>query len=99
MNGLSFSSDGLHLLSYGTDDRLRLWNVWTSENTLVSHYLQPGPSRATSGPRVIYWDLLYGRGARLHQGYIAENTPLACKGVSFDTWICFIDQPIFLLLR
>ena len=62
VNGLSFSSDGLHLLSYGTDDRLRLWNVWTSENTLVSHYLQPGSSRASSGPRVIYEDRSYRRG-------------------------------------
>ncbi|XP_065069922.1 DNA excision repair protein ERCC-8-like [Rhopilema esculentum] len=37
INGLSFTSDGLHLLSYGTDDRLRLWDVWTSQNTLVNY--------------------------------------------------------------
>eukprot|EP00112_Aurelia_sp_Birch-Aquarium-sp1_P011298 Seg2376.3 transcript_id=Seg2376.3/GoldUCD/mRNA.D3Y31 product="DNA excision repair protein ERCC-8" protein_id=Seg2376.3/GoldUCD/D3Y31 len=37
VNGLTFSSDGLHLLSFGADDRLRLWNVWTSESTLVNY--------------------------------------------------------------
>ena len=36
INGMSFSSDGLHLLTYGTDDRLRLWDMFTAKNTLVN---------------------------------------------------------------
>ena len=36
VNGLCFSSDGLHLLSFGTDNRLRLWDTCTGRNTLVS---------------------------------------------------------------
>lgn len=35
-NGLCFTADGLHLLTTGTDDRMRLWNSATGENTLVS---------------------------------------------------------------
>lgn len=37
INGLTFSSDGLHLLSYGTDDSLRLWDVFSTENSLVNY--------------------------------------------------------------
>lgn len=36
VNGLCFSSDGLHLLSFGTDNRLRLWDSCSGRNTLVS---------------------------------------------------------------
>ncbi|XP_066472225.1 DNA excision repair protein ERCC-8 isoform X1 [Tiliqua scincoides] len=36
-NGLCFSSDGLHLLTIGTDDRMRLWNSSSGENTLVNY--------------------------------------------------------------
>lgn len=36
-NGLCFTSDGLHLLTIGTDDRMRLWNSSTGENTLVNY--------------------------------------------------------------
>ncbi|NWZ62211.1 ERCC8 protein, partial [Acrocephalus arundinaceus] len=36
VNGLCYTSDGLHLLTIGTDDRMRLWNSSTGENTLVS---------------------------------------------------------------
>ena len=36
VNGISFSHDGLHLLTYGTDDRLRLWDTFTGKNTLVN---------------------------------------------------------------
>ena len=36
VNGLCFARDGLHLVSFGTDDRLRLWNANTGKNTLVS---------------------------------------------------------------
>lgn len=35
VNGLSFTGDGLFLLTTGTDDRMRLWNSATGENTLV----------------------------------------------------------------
>ena len=35
VNGLCFSPDGLHLVSFGTDDRLRLWDAVTGKNTLV----------------------------------------------------------------
>lgn len=34
-NGLCFTADGLYLLTTGTDDRMRLWNSATGENTLV----------------------------------------------------------------
>uniref|UniRef100_A0A8D0G7Z3 DNA excision repair protein ERCC-8 n=1 Tax=Sphenodon punctatus TaxID=8508 RepID=A0A8D0G7Z3_SPHPU len=37
VNGLCFTSDGLHLLTTGTDDRMRLWNSSTGENTLVNY--------------------------------------------------------------
>ncbi|KAG9480043.1 hypothetical protein GDO78_011844 [Eleutherodactylus coqui] len=37
VNGLCFTNDGLHLLSVGTDDRMRLWNSATGENTLVNY--------------------------------------------------------------
>ncbi|XP_041108055.1 DNA excision repair protein ERCC-8 [Polyodon spathula] len=37
VNGLCFTSDGLCLLTTGTDDRMRLWNSSTGENTLVNY--------------------------------------------------------------
>ncbi|NWI90935.1 ERCC8 protein, partial [Pitta sordida] len=37
VNGLCYTSDGLHLLTIGTDDRMRLWNSSTGENTLVNY--------------------------------------------------------------
>lgn len=37
VNGLCFTSDGLHVLTVGTDDRMRLWNSATGENTLVNY--------------------------------------------------------------
>lgn len=37
VNGLCFTSDGLHLLTTGTDDRMRLWNSASGENTLVNY--------------------------------------------------------------
>ncbi|TRY88673.1 hypothetical protein DNTS_025691 [Danionella cerebrum] len=36
VNGLCFTADGLYLLTTGTDDRMRLWNSATGENTFVS---------------------------------------------------------------
>lgn len=37
VNGLCFTSSGLHLLSLGTDEYMRLWNVKTGANTLVNY--------------------------------------------------------------
>ncbi|XP_068135171.1 DNA excision repair protein ERCC-8 [Hyperolius riggenbachi] len=37
VNGLCFTSDGLHLLTLGTDHRMRLWNSATGDNTLVNY--------------------------------------------------------------
>lgn len=45
VNGISFSPDGLHLLTYGTDDRLRLWDTFTGKNTLVNFGHVHNPSR------------------------------------------------------
>ena len=45
VNGISFSPDGLHLLTYGTDDRLRLWDTFTGKNTLVNFGRVHNPSR------------------------------------------------------
>jgi len=45
VNGISFSPDGLHLLTYGTDDRLRLWDTFTGKNTLVNFGSVHNPSR------------------------------------------------------
>ncbi|XP_026870167.1 DNA excision repair protein ERCC-8 isoform X1 [Electrophorus electricus] len=37
VNGLCFSHDGLYLISTGTDNRMRLWNSATGQNTLVNY--------------------------------------------------------------
>ncbi|KAK6179260.1 hypothetical protein SNE40_011663 [Patella caerulea] len=37
VNGLSFTADGLHLVTFGTDSRLRLWNTTTGKNALVNY--------------------------------------------------------------
>lgn len=37
VNGLRFTNDGLHLLTIGTDNRMRLWNSSSGENTLVNY--------------------------------------------------------------
>lgn len=37
INGLRFTDDGLYLVSSGTDDCLRLWDVALSSNTLVNY--------------------------------------------------------------
>lgn len=36
VNGLCFTDDGLFLLSFGTDDRLRLWDIASGKNTLIN---------------------------------------------------------------
>ncbi|MEQ2164977.1 hypothetical protein GOODEAATRI_012270 [Goodea atripinnis] len=38
VNGLCYTADGLYLLTTGTDDRMRLWNSATGENTLASFF-------------------------------------------------------------
>ena len=35
--GMTFTSDGLFLVTTGTDQRMRLWDVFTGMNMLVSH--------------------------------------------------------------
>ena len=35
VNGLCFSSDGLFLASFGTDNHIRLWDTFSGRNTLV----------------------------------------------------------------
>lgn len=37
VNGLCFLPDGLHLLSFGTDSELRLWDTQTGRNRLVNY--------------------------------------------------------------
>ncbi|XP_041358776.1 DNA excision repair protein ERCC-8-like [Gigantopelta aegis] len=37
VNGMCFTSDGLFLLTFGTDDTLRLWNTSTGKNTMVNY--------------------------------------------------------------
>ncbi|ESO92598.1 hypothetical protein LOTGIDRAFT_233046 [Lottia gigantea] len=37
VNGLCFTDDGLHLVTFGTDNRLRLWNTNTGKNSLVNY--------------------------------------------------------------
>jgi DNA excision repair protein ERCC-8 len=36
VNGLEFTSDGLHLVSIGHDDKMRVWDLETGLNTLVT---------------------------------------------------------------
>ena len=45
VNAISFSPDGLYLLTFGTDDRLRLWDTFTGKNTLVNFGRVHNPSR------------------------------------------------------
>ncbi|KAF9100252.1 DNA excision repair protein ERCC-8 [Mortierella sp. AD031] len=37
VNGLAFTHDGLHLISAGHDDKMRLWNLYTGQNTLTNY--------------------------------------------------------------
>ncbi|CAH1243108.1 ERCC8 [Branchiostoma lanceolatum] len=53
VNGLCFTPEGLHLLSFGTDNRLRLWDTATGRNTLTTV-----PSRCSTcsvGPVYTGW--------------------------------------------
>ncbi|XP_064385790.1 DNA excision repair protein ERCC-8-like [Halichondria panicea] len=37
VNGLCFSSDGLYLLSFATDNKLKLWDAFYGKNTLINY--------------------------------------------------------------
>ncbi|KAG0045781.1 DNA excision repair protein ERCC-8 [Gryganskiella cystojenkinii] len=37
VNGLNFTPDGLHLISSGHDDKMRLWNIYSGQNTLTNY--------------------------------------------------------------
>ncbi|KAF9111345.1 DNA excision repair protein ERCC-8 [Mortierella sp. AM989] len=37
VNGVNFTPDGLHLVTTGHDDKMRLWNLYTGQNTLVNY--------------------------------------------------------------
>ncbi|KAG0303786.1 DNA excision repair protein ERCC-8 [Dissophora globulifera] len=37
VNGVSFTPDGLHLVTTGHDDKMRLWNLYTGQNTLTNY--------------------------------------------------------------
>ncbi|RKO85040.1 hypothetical protein BDK51DRAFT_11918, partial [Blyttiomyces helicus] len=37
VNGLAFTSDGLHLVSTAHDNKMRLWDVFTGRNTLTNY--------------------------------------------------------------
>lgn len=56
-NGLCFTDDGLYLLTTGTDDRMRLWNSATGENTLVSSRLL---SYSWTFPSIVRAGIIYG---------------------------------------
>ncbi|KAJ8305557.1 hypothetical protein KUTeg_016102, partial [Tegillarca granosa] len=47
VNGLHFTSDGLHLVTFGTDNCIRLWNISTGRNTLVNYGKVDNDSRRT----------------------------------------------------
>ena len=42
---MCFTSDGLFLLTYGTDNTLRLWNTTTGKNTMVNYGFISNKSR------------------------------------------------------
>ncbi|KAF9175046.1 DNA excision repair protein ERCC-8 [Mortierella sp. AD010] len=37
VNGVVFTPDGLHLITTGHDDKMRLWNLYTGQNTLTNY--------------------------------------------------------------
>lgn len=43
VNGLSFTSDGLYLVSFGSDNAMRLWDTASGKNTLVCAISSPNP--------------------------------------------------------
>lgn len=51
VNGLCFTDEGLSLLSFGTDDRMRLWDVASGKNTLVGFKLHLIKEKVTERKR------------------------------------------------
>lgn len=47
VNGLRFSRDGLFLVSFGTDNRLRLWNTSNGRKEIINFGKTPNESRRT----------------------------------------------------
>jgi DNA excision repair protein ERCC-8 len=37
VNGIAFTDDGLHMVSTGSDHRMRLWDIVEGRNTLVNY--------------------------------------------------------------
>lgn len=62
VNGLCFTPDGLFLVSYGTDNRVRIWNTFTGKNEMVNFGKVYNESRRSmrfdtshhSNPKLIY---------------------------------------------
>lgn len=62
VNGLCFTSDGLFLLSLGTDRRMRLWNTFTGNNEMVNFGTIPNETKkciqfdvaTNSDPKLVY---------------------------------------------
>lgn len=59
MNGLCFSSDGLFLASFGTDNQIRLWDTFSGRNMLVRRGRGGGSERKRGrereGRRGVEW--------------------------------------------
>ena len=51
MNGLCFSSDGLFLGSFGTDNQIRLWDTFSGRNMLVRKGRGEGEREGEKGGR------------------------------------------------
>ncbi|XP_063396376.1 DNA excision repair protein ERCC-8-like [Mytilus trossulus] len=45
INGLTFTSDGLHLISYGTDNCIRLWDANSGKNCLINYGNVPNDTK------------------------------------------------------
>ncbi|XP_067005408.2 DNA excision repair protein ERCC-8 [Anabrus simplex] len=62
VNGLGFTSDGFFLLSYGTDNRMQLWNVYGGYNEMVNYGEIPNETKkcmqfdvtSHSSPSLVY---------------------------------------------
>ncbi|CAM9742078.1 unnamed protein product [Pylaiella littoralis] len=53
VNSLCFSPDGLHLVTAGTDNRLRLWQVDTGRNTMTNYLKTTNKRRRPFGMAVV----------------------------------------------
>jgi len=45
VNGLCFTRDGLFLISYGTDHRLKLWSAYNGQNEMVNYGKIPNDTK------------------------------------------------------